>query len=328
MTELLKSTVAYRILKGDKKNGKLSHAYGFVCDDSYALGKYLEIAAKLIMCRDEEFCDKCRTCRMIDSRSHWDVIFYPDPLSGGKIKADAVDDLIEKAHKKPVESDRHVFVISAVSAMNETAQNKLLKTLEEPPENVYILLGIDNENAVLPTVKSRVKKLTAPLFSATELTKGLKDICPDGEKLKTAVSFAEGRLGRAIDYYKAFFTADISGLVNDILKNMNSSREVINFAKKIDKENIREFLICLKKTMFDIMRAGISVPSDTEEQYAGTAGSSVGELKEVYGTACCAAAIERISGAERGLAFNANATMTAESILLGILEERHRWKKL
>ena len=57
--------------------------------------------------------------------------------------------------------------------MNASAQNKLLKTLEEPPKNVHILLGATSEYPLLATLKSRVKKLEIPPFDNQTIYKAL-----------------------------------------------------------------------------------------------------------------------------------------------------------
>ena len=69
-----------------------------------------------------------------------------------------IDELIAQTYIKPIESEKRVFALVNTASMNGPAQNKLLKTLEEPPKNVFILMGIENESAILPTVKSRIKK--------------------------------------------------------------------------------------------------------------------------------------------------------------------------
>ena len=318
MVELFKRTVAYKIIASDKASNQLSHAYAFICEDGAILPSFIKTVAKLLLCESAEFCDNCRFCRLIDKGTHSDVTFYPKTV-GGKILTGDIDELIAQTYIKPIESEKRIFALTSTAGMNASAQNKLLKTLEEPPKNVFILIGIENENAILPTVKSRVKKLEIPPFSSKDLKECLIDICPDENRLNRAISFADGKAGNVIEYYNEEKGKQSEELVLTLLKEMKSSREVSSFACKIDKDNIKEFLVCLKSVMNQIARYHISGESDDLK---------IKELASVYKCATALAVIERVNGAERALYFNGNVNMITDSILLSILEEKYRWQKL
>ena len=322
MIELLKNTVAYRILSGDKKKKSLSHAYLLVCQDALVLPEYLKAIAKTIVCEDESgFCNDCRSCRLIDKGIYTDVAFYPK-ADGGKILTSDVDEMISQTYVKPFEGDKRVFVFCGAENILPQAQNKLLKTLEEPPKGVYVVLGTSNENALLSTVKSRVKKIVVPDFSEEEILGVLKKIYPDKDEaqLSRAATLADGKVGSAIVYAKnGTDNSDMEKFVTDMLENMTTSKDVIDYSVKIDKNNIKEFLITLKRILDRAMR------------YANGAEEKSGDIRRIsniYGTAACLAIINKINAFERALYFNGNVNMLADGILLGILEEKYRWKKL
>ncbi|MBR3863890.1 MAG: hypothetical protein IKJ19_02065 [Clostridia bacterium] len=317
MLELFKQTVAYKILTGDKNRGELSHAYALVCDDEVALRYFVPIVAKIILCEDQSCCDVCRHCRLIDKRSHSDVSFYPKNV-GGKILTEDISEVLSQTHIKPIESDKRVFAFVNTSTMNTAAQNKLLKTLEEPPKGVFLVLGVENENILLSTVKSRVKKLEIPPFSAEQLKVGLKDNCPDKSKLESAITLADGKIGKVLEYYGDDKTWQTENLVYNLLEQMKSSREVSSFACKIDKDNIKEVLICLKRVFSEIVRG----------ETLGFKNAKVEQLSKIYKCASAIAIIEKINLLERALFFNGNVNMITDNLLLCILEEKYRWQKL
>ena len=76
----------------------------------------------------------------------------------------------EKVIEKPIVSNKKVYLINNAENMNKEAQNCLLKTLEEPPEFVTILLVTNNENNILVTIKSRCTKLMFTEENVQELT--------------------------------------------------------------------------------------------------------------------------------------------------------------
>ncbi len=84
MVELFKKTVAYKIILGDKTRGQLSHAYALVCEDCFTLNAFIKIVAKMLLCDSADYCDQCRSCRLIEKGTHSDVTFYPK-TAGGKI---------------------------------------------------------------------------------------------------------------------------------------------------------------------------------------------------------------------------------------------------
>ena len=92
---------------------------------------------------------------------------------GKKIKVEDVAALIEDTETKPFESDNKLYFVNYADKMNPAAQNKLLKTLEEPQKAVSIFLGVGSESAILDTVKSRTKKITLDRFSAGDIKDAL-----------------------------------------------------------------------------------------------------------------------------------------------------------
>ena len=120
---------------------------------------------------------------------------------GENYNTEDVNTLTEECYIKPVESDIKIFIINHGETMTTQAQNKLLKTLEEPPKNVFILIGATNSYAFLPTVLSRVNKVEIPQFSDETLFNALKEEYADHEKLKTAISCGDGTVGKAVALY-------------------------------------------------------------------------------------------------------------------------------
>lgn len=317
MVELFKSSIAYKIIAGDKKKGFLSHAYMLVCDDAVALPIYLKTVAKTIACESETYCGECRYCRLIEKGTHFDVTTYPKGDAKKILVAD-VDELVAQTYVKPIEGEKRIFILNNAESMNASSQNKLLKTLEEPPKGVYILLGVTNENAMLSTVKSRVKKLEIPPFSEEQLFNAFKNECVDETKLRKAVTLSDGKAGMvSLLYDQDEIGCDF--LVNEVLINMKTSRDLLTYSSKLNKENLRDFLLSLKKTMQQIIYAqsGKTVDNDV-----------IGALCDIYPIGAALGIINKINQSESALFYNGNVNMIADGILLSVLEEKYKWKKL
>ncbi len=321
---LLKNTSAYRIVKGDKEANRLSHAYLLLTADEDNLQEYLKIFAMLVCCNELEPCGVCRACRLIDKKAHADVITYPK--SDKTVSSEEINELIEESFLRPIECDKKVFVIENAHTMNLSAQNKLLKTLEEPPRNVHIILGATNEFSLLPTIKSRVKKLEIPAFDSKTLIDALKDECPDLSKLETAVACGDGTVGKAVALYNGNELATLTELAIDVLVNMQSSRDVLKYSTKITdkKVDISQFLSVLELLLRDML-----VEKQGESQLVSNK-SVIDQLKtaQKFNTGSIIYALESVNEAQKRKKFNMNTTMLIEWLLFQILEGKFKWQKL
>ena len=307
--KVIRNTNAYKIIYGEKKRGELSHAYLIVCPDGVMLKTYMKLFASLIMCENDGACGECRPCRLIDKEAYADCDFYPK--DGDKIKTADIDDLVSKTIIRPIESDIRMFVLVGAENMTAEAQNKILKTLEEPPRNVCILIGATTDNALLPTVKSRVKRLDVPPFSDGEIRRALGDEYPDKVKLESAIALGGGKIGSVIKAYTDGNAEKMQAFCREVLFSMRSSKDVAKYSSKINKDNIKDFISILKSEVANLLVK--------DNRKAGDYG---------YVTGALIAISDMLSEKERALYYNANAVMVADSVLLAILGEKYKWQKL
>lgn len=306
---LIKESNAYKIAACDKRRGTLSHAYLIVCSDGVYMRDYLKIFASLIMCSSGTGCGECRPCRLIEKEAYADCDFYPQ--DGDKIRTADVDDMIPKTIVKPIENDLRLFVFCGAETMTAEAQNKILKTLEEPPRNVCIFIGATSDYNLLSTVKSRVKRLDIPPFSDSEIRKALSAECPDKEKLDTAIELSGGRIGETIKNYRDAGSWEAKQIAEDVLFKMKSSKDAAKYVCRITKDNVRNVITILKSEVNRLIARDMS----TAEQNGYTLGALV-------------AIEDMLTEKEKALYYNANAVMVADGILLAILGEKYRWQRL
>lgn len=135
--------------------GRTVHAFLFIgpYEERLALGKAF---AKAILCSDGhgDSCDRCLSCRKFDHGNHEDFIMMERTEGKQSIVVAQIEELQEKLSFKSF-GDRRVAVISEAHLMNPQAQNKLLKTLEEPADGTVLILLADSRENLLPTILSR-----------------------------------------------------------------------------------------------------------------------------------------------------------------------------
>lgn len=111
-------------------------------------------------------CGVCRACRLVASGGHPDVHrIGPDGagrqvvIGGPGSKVRGIRDLIGELALLPVEGGARIAIVESAQRMNEDAQAALLKTLEEPPAGVTLILCADAEEPLLPTIRSRCARI-------------------------------------------------------------------------------------------------------------------------------------------------------------------------
>lgn len=140
------------------KNNSISHSYLFSGEEGIGKKLFAKEFARMLLClKNNKACGECSSCVKFDSENNPDFsIIEPD---GNSIKIAQIRELQECVYIKPIVSSKKVFIINDSDKMTEEAQNSLLKTLEEPPEYIIIILVASNENKLLNTIKSRCLKI-------------------------------------------------------------------------------------------------------------------------------------------------------------------------
>jgi DNA polymerase-3 subunit delta' len=138
--------------------------HGLLLTGKAGLGK--EIFAKLfsasLLCHrprsDRLPCGECRSCRFLSAGAHPDFFHLAPEEKGRPIKIDAVREFVSWSTFTAQEGTRRVALIAPADAMNTAAANSLLKTLEEPPASLVILLVTSRSGVLPPTVRSRCQE--------------------------------------------------------------------------------------------------------------------------------------------------------------------------
>ena len=143
----MKNAQIEELLKNTIKAKKIVNGYIFSGSGNTKNYEYAKLFAKMILCLNGEdgYCGKCKSCLMFDDDNHSDY-FEINKDSTESIKIDEIRNMQEKIIERPITSSKKVYIINNAENMTVEAQNCLLKTLEEPPEYITIILVANNEN--------------------------------------------------------------------------------------------------------------------------------------------------------------------------------------
>ena len=157
-------------LQGDITNNKINHAYFLECSDEE---KGLKEA--------KEFSEKILNSKL-DNNPDYKIVETSEKI----IKVDEIRELQKEIQKKPISGERKVYIIYQANKLNASAQNCLLKTLEEPPEYLTLILVAPSIYSVIGTVRSRVKTIKIPVDEVITVKKEIVEIL-DTLKYKSKV---------------------------------------------------------------------------------------------------------------------------------------------
>lgn len=225
---LLQITKPYKVIDADVKEGKINHCYMLTGDDGVAIDGLIDLFAERILC-DKGGCGECAVCMKIEDGNHEDV-FRPKNL-----KADGIREFVEQVYIQP-NGKYKIMVIPRLDEVDAKVQNFLLKSLEEPVDNVIFLLGAGKQTAVLETIKSRSKKLAVLPFSSYALDDYFakrKDEYPNRALVKESIDCCMGSLSRCEELLKdEEYASDLTNVIF-ILKDMNSTRDNLKMQQRL-----------------------------------------------------------------------------------------------
>ena len=180
---------------------RLHHAYVFIGPEGIGKRTLAFCLTKAIHCAESahDFCGACGSCVKIENRNHPDVRLI-EPLAGKKdISIEQVRALEKELNYRAFSGQKKIAIIDPAASMNFSAQNALLKTLEEPPAGSMLILIATSAGGLLPTLLSRCLRLTFTPLTEADVTRHLVERKRmSAERAKLLASISLGSLGRAL----------------------------------------------------------------------------------------------------------------------------------
>lgn len=259
----------------------------------------------------------------VENNIHPDVFIYG---KNGKIDAGQTAEIISDLNVSPYEADKKVYCLLEIENMNESSQNKILKSLEEPPKNVVFILTCTNTKNVLQTVLSRVKMLQIDAIENEDITKALLADKKNSDEVEIAVSCAGGNSTYAYKLTNSTFSQMYNNVLS-MLTNLQSSRDCLKYIEIFDNKNIdkNEFLDTCVLLLRDVSMLLSNKRALVINKH------HLGALSQIAQQLDLAAASNLISECLRlkeNLFYNTNASVVLDQFMLKLAQEKVRCKKL
>ncbi len=196
---------AVQLLTSAIANERIGHAYLITGAEQIGKTTLARIFAQALNCEapsQERPCNQCRTCHLIATDHHPDVRFIQPQISErGKhsIKIDQIRLLQQELNLSPYEARTRLAILKRFDTANINAANAFLKTLEEPPSKVVLLLTANDADSLLPTIASRCRTIGLRPLSSALIEESLMIQWGIGaDEAQLLSHLAAGRLGWAV----------------------------------------------------------------------------------------------------------------------------------
>ncbi len=311
--DIIKNTKDFQNLCEEIKKQNISKSILLFSKDSVYADMFSKLLALAIL-NDGEIVENENYFKVM-ADSHPDVKIYPQK---DKLLVADSEDIVMESFIKPIFSDKKIFIIRNIDNSMESAQNKLLKVLEEPPQNVYFIITCANSNLLLPTIKSRCNKFELAKIDQTLIEKvlnGSEDAC-------LISSVCDGLLGKALEISKKDNIKEIFSLALSIITKMKSSKMVLNYSNKIlavkDDINLLIEIVCM--ILEDILYLKVN---NGEKLHFNDYKNELNDVKDEYSIKAICEIQNTINKALKELSYNGNLILIIENLLLNILEVKY-----
>ncbi len=314
LNHIYKKTQLHKVISSDLAADMLSHCYLLSGVDEVVVNSFAYFVAKEIYCKESDSpCEKCISCSKVNHNNMVDLISYPKGDKG--LVVDDINEIVSDCFIKPVESEYKIYILKNFDECTVQAQNKILKTLEEPPKNVVFILTTTNIGLVLPTIASRAKKVEIATLEKSDIV----DILT-AEKVASAEDLAcltNCNLSLALTLSKSKDTESMVNLAFDVLSGLTTSADILKYSNKITalKKNVPVFLNLISSILRDTV---------VDEKYRNFAGREkvFNVLKTKYSSKAVSKITSHIATMFLRLEFNCNVNGLIDELLLKILEVR------
>ena len=275
------------------KNNNIFHSYMFIGTEGIGKKEFAKEFANGILCTGEiKPCGKCKSCLEFQSNNHPDF-YYIGLGEENSIKIEVIRQLQKKIGELPIVSNRKVYIIDDFEYVTKEAQNCLLKTIEEPPEFVTIILITANESRILNTIKSRCLKISFNNIEDDLLKKFLEENYYIKNISKNKLKSYNGSIGKALQ--------------------MQEKEEIYTKVEKVF-ENIDSYNIISAKNNLEVLYKEKDYITEILDYI------NVVFLNKATNNAKYIDYIEKVEETKRKINSNCNYDMTIDSLLFKIFE--------
>jgi DNA polymerase-3 subunit delta' len=315
-----------RNLQYSIKNNRVVNSYIFNGEEGLLKEETALVFAKTLLCEknSEEPCGKCASCKTFSENNNPDFIKINE--EGSSLKVEEIrEKLVSDVEIKPYSSKYKIYYINRADLMTVGAQNAILKTLEEPPKYVIILLIANDKRNFLETILSRCVTYDFKELTNDEISTYIENnYTLDSYDKEVAVGYARGYISKLDNFLGSSDEKNKRSLVQDIIERLDKEdfMSIFDIAKELEnnKENIDDLL----DIFISYYRDMIIVKSEIDDKYIINKDKKIFirmlaknvEMSEIFNNC------DIIERTKRFINSNTNFKLTIENMLMELKGEK------
>jgi len=306
---LIINSPSFLKLKRDFQSEKAAHAYLLVSPDTLATKLTAQMFA--LFCLGGDFKGLAE--------------FNADMHFVGSKAAD-IDEMLKSVLNRPSKASQKFYIITGADTLSTICQNKLLKTLEEPPEATTIILCASSKAQILAPVLSRARELELDSFSSYDIANELREHSGALDTtIKLAAELSVGSLQSAHEFCTDKNKPIIFSKTLDVLKETLGSKNVLaGVAQILPYKEATSFIITLIESILrDTLMLHLGVPALIKLK---SHKDDLVALQQIYSIAAIEHIMPLMTKMRKRIKFNANHNSLVDELVFGLAELRNKYK--
>ena len=239
---------------------RLPHGLLLVGPRGIGLTQFSQVLAARLLCRNitgDHACGACNACVLLESGNHPDLNFIQPEETGKQIKVEQIRDLIDFIQLKSHYGQYKVAIIDPADAMNRTAANALLKTLEEPPASSVMILNTHEVHRLPVTIRSRCQVVEFNLMHDTATTSWLESHLEPNQDAELLLALAGAPLA-ALELIEEDQIRQREQILNDLISIRGPGQDPVEIAKRWTDLGTAHVLEWLQRLFMDMLMLKIA----------------------------------------------------------------------
>ena len=303
MINCIKNTSTYKSLNLSKE---YFHAYLLYSNDKELNNEVALNFASSLICENNNACGMCNGCKQFLASAHPDIVL----INQASVKVEDANKIIDSLSTLPIYSKHKIFVILNAENINEIAQNKLLKSIEEPTSSNIFIFTSSKTDKLLPTIMSRLHKVYVPKLTAEDNILIAKELKEKGVDIFKYV-YTDSTLTDMLNFESNTNYKNTIVAITKLFSNLKTTQDIPSVCANLGEMDKTLFLPLLQNIFLNALNDGNKFDENTMQVFNTT-----------FSKQALARCLPLVEEAYKKQMANVNFNYILDNLLFNILKEK------